>query len=390
MVKIDAYRTTGTALAYFPVVASTSVGAGGSGSYSWTIPPSQPVGSDYKIVVTSTTNSSYTDMSDNYFNIVAGASTPTINVTSLNGGETVQAGWTGYMNPNIQWKYTGDPGANVKIELLKGGVLNTAIAASVPIGGGGSGSYYWYIPVSQAAGTDYKIRITSTSNASYTDTSDGNFTITAAPTIAVTSPNGGESWQPGSTHTVTWTYGGSLFSPPFNSIKIELLKGGAFDSTVASDIAVTSGSFSWAIPLGQTQGSDYRVRLTYKFYDQISDTSNANFSIAGCFSPYSITLDSPNGGETWQRGTTHTIQWHYMGCPGSNVKIELIRNAVGTLPITSTIVTSTPIGPNGSGSYNWPIPAGSATGTNVFKVKVTSDLGYSDTSDTFFSISVTR
>ena len=334
-VKIEAYRTTGTALAYYPIVASTPIGSGGAGSYPWVVPSNQPVGSDYKIVVTSTVTSSYTDISDNYFSITAGPSTPTITVTSANGGETMQAGWTGYMNPNIQWKFTGDPGANVKIELLKGGALNSVIAPSAPIGSGGSGSYYWNIPVSQVAGMDYRIRITSTSNSSYTDTSNGDFTIIAAPTITLTSPNGGESWQPGSTYTITWTYGGSLFSSPFNSIKIELLKGGVLNSTIASDVPVGSGgsgSYSWTIPGGQASGSDYRVRLTYKFYDQISDASNGNFTIVGCFSPYSVTVVSPNGGENWQRGTTHTIQWSYNGCPGPNVKIELLKAIPGAGP----------------------------------------------------------
>jgi len=394
-VKIDAYRITGTALAYFPIVASTSVGSGGTGSYVWLIPSNQPVGSDYKIAVTSTTNSSYTDMSDNYFSITTGKSTPTITVTSANGGETMQAGWTGYMNPNIQWKYTGDPGPNVKIELLKGGVLNSVIVASVPIGSGGKGSYYWNIPVSQAAGTDYRIRVTSTSNSSYTDTSDGDFTIIAAPTITVTSPNGGESWQPASTYTITWTYGGSLFSPPFNSIKIELLKGGVLNSTIVSDVSVGSGgsgSYIWTIPGGQASGSDYRVRVTYKFYDQISDTSNANFTITGCFSPYSITVVSPNGGENWKRGTTHLIQWSYNGCPGPNVKIELLRTIPGAGPPiieTTTIVASTPIGSGGNGSYNWTIPSNQTIGTNNHKVKITTmpDGALSDTSNNVFSIS---
>lgn len=388
MVKIEAYRTAGTALAYFPIVASAPVGTGGTGAYSWTIPATQPVGSDYKISVTSTTNSSYTDISDNYFSITAGPSTPAITVTSLNGGETVQAGWTGYMNPNIQWHYTGNPGANVKIELLKGGSLNSVIAASVPVGNGGSGSYYWYIPPSQAAGTDYRIRITSTSNASYTDTSNGDFTITAAPTITVTSPNGGESWQPGSPHAISWTYSGSLFSPPFDSIKIELLKGGVLNSTIASNVPVTSGSYNWTVPGGQTAGSDYRIRLIYTFYDQISDTSDGNFTIEPCFSPASVTVVSPNGGESWLRGTAHTIQWSYVGCPGTNVKIELIETPIGAQPITTLIVNSAPLGASGSGSYNWLIPAGSHTG-NIFKVKVTADLGPSDTSNNFFSISAT-
>ena len=392
-VKIEAYRTTGTALAYYPVVASTPIGSSGTGSYAWAIPSGQPVGSDYKIVVTSTTSSSYTDISDNYFSITAGASTPTITVTSANGGETMQAGWTGYMNPNIQWKYTGDPGANVKIELLKGGALNHVIAASVPIGSGGSGSYYWDIPVSQVAGTDYRIRITSTSNASYTDTSNGDFTIIAAPTITLTAPNGGESWQPGSTYTITWTYGGSLFSPPFNSIKIELLKGGVLNSTIASDVSVGSGgsgSYSWTIPGGQSPGADYRVRLTYRFYNQISDTSNANFTIEPCFSPVSITVVSPNGGETWLRGTAHTIQWSYVGCPGPNVKIELLKAVPGAGPPiyeTTLIVASTPIGSGGSGSYSWTIPSSPAPGL-FYKIKITALPGgtLSDQSNNLFSI----
>ena len=78
----------------------------------------------------------------------------------------------------IQWSYTGDPGAYVKIELLKGGVLNRVITNSTSKGSGGSGSYNWRVPLSQQLGADYKIRVTSTSNGSYTDTSDNNFSIT--------------------------------------------------------------------------------------------------------------------------------------------------------------------------------------------------------------------
>ena len=31
----------------------------------------------------------------------------------------------------------------------------------------------------------------------------------------------------------------------------------------------------------------------------------------------SITVKTPNGGENWQRGTSHTITWDYTGSPGS-------------------------------------------------------------------------
>jgi hypothetical protein len=77
----------------------------------------------------------------------------------------------------ISWKYTGNPGANVRVELLKGGVVNTVISASAPIGANGFGYIYWTIPAAQPVGTDYRIRVTSTTNGSYTDMSDSNFSI---------------------------------------------------------------------------------------------------------------------------------------------------------------------------------------------------------------------
>jgi len=79
----------------------------------------------------------------------------------------------------VKWSYTGSPGSKVKIELLKGTTVNQIINASTSIGSGGLGSCSWTVPCNQVLGTDYKIRITSASNASYTDKSDANFTISA-------------------------------------------------------------------------------------------------------------------------------------------------------------------------------------------------------------------
>jgi len=144
-------------------------GAGGSGSCNWTIPANQTPGTDYRIRVTSTTDGGCTDTSDGDFTIAA----PTIRLVSPNGGETLTAGTT----QTIRWSYAGNPGLYVKIELLKGGVVNRIIRPLAWKGTGGNGSYNWHIPLTQAPGSDYQIRVTSTSNNSYLDTSDSNFTI---------------------------------------------------------------------------------------------------------------------------------------------------------------------------------------------------------------------
>ena len=83
----------------------------------------------------------------------------------------------------------------------------------------------------------------------------------------------------------------------------------------------------------------------------------------------SITVTTPNGGESWQRGTTHTITWSYTGSPGSSVKLVLVK--AGTE--VGTIIASTPIGSGGSGSYPWEISSGAGFSTGSdFRVSVQS------------------
>jgi hypothetical protein len=95
--------------------------------------------------------------------------TPSITVVSPNGSENWVIGTT----QTIIWNYTGNPGKYVKIELLKPGVANKVIIARTL----NDGSHPWLIPNTQAPGTDYKIRVSSTINSAYNNTSNNNFTI---------------------------------------------------------------------------------------------------------------------------------------------------------------------------------------------------------------------
>ena len=113
----------------------------------------------------------------------------------------------------------------MKIELLKAGVFNRTIISSTP----NDGTHPWLIPVTQAPGTDYKVRITSTTNAAYNDTSDNSFTI-PAPSFKVISPNGSESWIRGTTQTIKW----NSTESPKGYVKIELLKPGKTNQLIVS------------------------------------------------------------------------------------------------------------------------------------------------------------
>jgi 5-hydroxyisourate hydrolase-like protein (transthyretin family) len=171
---------------------------------------------------------------------------PTITVTRPNGGEQAQRGAV----ERIGWSWTGDPGPNVKIALYKGGVWNQMITSSTP----NDGWFSCAIPCSVAPGSDYKVKITSTSALSVYDFSDGNFGITS---FKVTAPGCGVSWKRGTTHSITWT---SKCSPGPN-VKLALYKGGVWVKMIASSTP-NDGSYSWAIPANTTAGSDYKVRVT--------------------------------------------------------------------------------------------------------------------------------
>lgn len=135
-------------------------------------------------------------MMSNYTDIGAGIGTYIVNVTATNGTVTRSKEWTwtvqdvpGYItvtSPNggenwvagttnlITWTYIGNPGSNVKIELLNGSVVDKVITAGTPNDGSHSWTIYW----GQYNGSNYKIRVTSMSDSSYSDTSDSVFNIT--------------------------------------------------------------------------------------------------------------------------------------------------------------------------------------------------------------------
>ena len=99
---------------------------------------------------------------------------PGISVVAPTGAATK---WQRGTTQTISWSYSGDPGPNVKIELLNVfGAVRTVIAASAPSGNGYQGLYNWSIPATLPVGS-YKVRITSTTNNKYKGASPAAFKI---------------------------------------------------------------------------------------------------------------------------------------------------------------------------------------------------------------------
>jgi len=285
----------------------------------------------------------------------------TVTVTSPNGGETWAAG-----TPNAI-TYTSDIIGNVRITLLKGGVQYSLIVGNIP----NNGTFNWLIPVNMAAGTDFTVKVASCTDPTVFDVSDASFSITggAGSVINVTAPNGGETWTAGTSNTITWT------SDVTGNVKISLLKNGVQFSLVALSVA-NSGTFTWLIPAGLAQGTDYTVKISSVANPAINDVSDANFTInAG--GGTTLTITSPNGGETWAAGTNNTITWtsDIVG----NVRITLLKGGLQCALIASMV-------PN-TGTFNWLTPATIISGTE-YTVKISSCTNplIGDVSDADFTI----
>jgi hypothetical protein len=101
---------------------------------------------------------------------------------------------------------------------------------------------------------------------------------TLAPSITVTSPNGGENLERGTSHTITWNYTGD-FGP---MVKIVLFKSGSDVGTISYYVSTGSGgkgSFLWEISSDGTTGSDYKVSVQSINQPAIEDISNDYFTL---------------------------------------------------------------------------------------------------------------
>jgi hypothetical protein len=107
-------------------------------------------------------------------------------------------------------------------------------------------------------------------------------------------------------------------------------------------------------------------------------------TVTGTFVAPSLTLTSPNGGESLKAGTYKRIKWAYTGRPGPYVRIELLQGG----QVIKTIANKAPRGSYGKGYFDWFISKKLLDGTD-YEIRITSArIGiYSDTSDQPFTIS---
>ncbi len=338
----------------YPFTIATGV-AGSSGSYSWTIP--NAITTNARVQVVNESDTQVFDGSDADFKIAG-----SITVVSPNGGEK----WAIGSSKNITWTITGSI-SSVKLEYSTdgGSTYPNIIAASVNASTGTP--YAWTIPDDPT--TQGRVKVTNTADTTIFDASNTNFKIQGS--VTVTQPNGGEAWNVGETKSIVWSKTGS-----FANVKIDYsVDGGSTYPNIVS-ASTPSGNLSYAWTIPDDISTTARVKVTDTNDSEVTDESNADFTIRGVF-----TVTAPNGGETWRVGQAQNVTWTVTGSVG-NVKIEYSTNAFADESQTNLIVATTPAG---NLTYAWNIPDAIS---NTVKVRLTDVDGISlgDVSNGSFSI----
>jgi uncharacterized protein (TIGR02145 family) len=246
--------STDNGISWSIVITSTPASVG---YYLWTIPNTPSTQCLVKLNDVADTNNRST--SAGTFTIPP---VPVISITSPNGGEN----WKVTEIDTIKW--TSANVSDIKIEYTTNdGISWTTIVASTPAA---IGHFIWTIPNSPSSLC--KVRISDVADTNVKSISANTFTIATPPTVTLTSPVGGETWNVAEIHPITWT------SSNITNVKIDYTTdGGTVWLTVVASVAASIGSFDWSIP--NTPGQ-CKVRVSDESNSAIYSISSSDFTIA--------------------------------------------------------------------------------------------------------------
>ncbi|MCX6718055.1 MAG: IPT/TIG domain-containing protein [Candidatus Staskawiczbacteria bacterium] len=298
-----------------------------SSAVVFTVPTSTPLGS-YPVSVTNSGH--YTSNAIN-FAVASAAVAPTITTTNLSvavGGQITLSGTNlGTVN-------------TIKVDGSMVNAYNLTPTASTML---------FTLPATITAGS-HTLQVWNNTGASNTI----NFTVTSptpASTITVTSPNGGETWQVGTTHRITWNSTGVQKVRIYIYVTdVSNLGSGSTNYVVPNNgvISAVQGYYDWTIgsemlPLQSTLPHNYKIRVdSYDNGDNdtLKDSSDNYFTITAANTSAAPTITTTNlsvavGGQITLSGTN-------LGTVNT-IKVDgLMISAYNLTPTASTMLFTLP------------------------------------------------
>ena len=197
---------------------------------------------------------------------------PGVTVNSPNGGET----WALGSSHAITWTATDNVGVtSVAIDAsYDNGVTWSPLATGLA----NAGTWSWVVPQTPSVHALVRVTARDAAGNAGADASNAAFTLAdqTAPTVTLTSPNGGEIWGQGESHAITWTAADNIAVSGVD-LSVSTDNGASWASIVTG--LSNTGSYTWnvhALP-----GSQTFVKATAHDAagNTASDPSNAAFVI---------------------------------------------------------------------------------------------------------------
>ena len=206
-------------------------------------------------------------------------------------------------------------------------------------------------------------------------------------TITVTQPGGGELTM-GCPVQIAWTA-----SNVTSNVKILLRKpGGALIGTIANNLPVSPGLYNWTVATPAVVGESYKIHV--RATDGSTEGASAVFTVKDPVAPppppppppppsaVTLTLSSPNGGESWVLGSEHAISWTSTNLTGK-VQLQLYRHPCCFVGVIEENLPCT-------GSFTWKVGEypGNTAPLGKYNIRVCSMIDHKifDMSDAPFTI----
>jgi hypothetical protein len=318
-----------------------ATGETNDGIFSWLVDKPPTTQARIKVIAYDAATNSGEDESDADFTIADGTD-PVVTVTAPNGGET----WAIDSFFDITWTATDNVGVT-SVDILLSSDGGATYPHMIATGEANDGIFPWMVDQPPTTQARIKVIAYDAATNSGEDESDADFTIAdgTAPIVTVTAPNGGELWAIDSFFDITWT---ATDNVGVTSIDILLSRDGGttYPDTIATG-ETNDGTYSWQVD----QPSTMQARVKVIAYDAATnsgeDVSDADFTIEDLTPPV-VTVTQPNGGETWNIGSSYDITWTATDNVGvTHVDIFLSSDGGATYP--HTIAT----GETNDGIFPW-------------------------------------
>ena len=362
--------------------APTSV-AKGSGSATWLVaqmPSSDTSSARLQLTVTDAAGNSTVVTSSSNFTIIR--SLPTVTILQ----PTSSSSWNGASSQTIQ--FNTNTGLSVsqdyKIEFSTDAgstwVIVKDFSTSSPSSTPGLTNYTWTVN-NTYRGSNAEIRVTPKDKAGNigTPATSSAFTINdvTVPTVTVTAPLSGAKFYSGVTATGTtanpiwsWTSTDNVLSigstPQTLDYNVYLsTDGGSTYTLLQPYLSQPQGLntvLTWTPPALLTPSTNCKIKITATDHATVP-----NISAGGISPTFSIflpgtgpiaSLTAPNGGQTWQAGTTQSITWTASDASDTTAKLTYTisldtSGGGGGYPNNIATLTNQAQGTN---TYSWSVP----------------------------------